>query len=117
MVMGRPTKYSPDLIPRVIELMSQGWSIEELCLEFMVSKSSIYEWAKIYPDFSHALAVGSDLSAGWHIKLARENYHDKDFNDRLWYRNMANRFGWRDKVDNNINATISHEEQLKALDK
>jgi hypothetical protein len=113
---GRPTDYDPKIIPRVLECMRAGWSLAELCLEFDVSKKTLYNWRDAHPEFLHALENGVDLSEGWHMKLARENYYNKDFNDRLWYRNMANRFGWRDKTENNNNTTISFEDGLKELE-
>jgi len=114
---GRPTKYDPKVIPIVLECMAQGWSLAEVAAELHVAKSTMWEWRENHKEFSKALEEGIDLSESWWTKKSREELYNKDFNDRLWYRNMANRFGWRDKVDTNLNATVSHAEALKGLDK
>ena len=33
------------------------------------------------------------------MKQGRKNLENKEFNSTLWYMNMKNRFGWKDRND------------------
>ena len=103
---GRPNKYRPELCQIVVEQMRKGAAIEELPFYLEVCLDTIYEWSQKYDDFSEALNQGRSFSrALWMIK-GRENLDSDTFNSTLWYMNMKNRFGWRDKTENNINVTL-----------
>lgn len=88
----------------ILSEYSQGASDVEI-------KASIWEWRGKFSDdlwdrwlkeeevFSGTIKKGRALSARWWEKNGRTNLKDKDFNPTLWYMNMRNRFGWRDKTD------------------
>lgn len=108
---GRPTKYKPEYCNAAIEHMKQGGSIEELALVIDVHKDTIYEWAKVHPEFSDAIKRGKSLSEAWWMSTARESLFIKEFNHVLWYMNMKNRFGWKDKqeVEHTGGITVSFD--------
>lgn len=61
---GRPTKYDPSLVEEVYKYLEMTGrdqtslpKIESLALHLNVNKSTLYEWAKIYPEFSNALEI------------------------------------------------------------
>ena len=56
-------------------------------------------WLKDEETFSETIKKGRAMSARWWEKNGRVNLKDKDFNPTLWYMNMRNRFGWKDKTD------------------
>lgn len=119
---GRPTKYSDGLCEKIlkhfdieptriikerffymngdekekeIEVANELPTIEGFCRELEISKSTLHEWVKKYPEFSNA------------YKRAREMQED------LWLKNSLkglyspvfaifagkNMFGWRDKQE------------------
>jgi hypothetical protein len=61
--LGRPTKYVPEIIyPQIDDYISSCGrdqtelpSIEGLALHLKVNADTLYEWAKIYPDFSESI--------------------------------------------------------------
>jgi hypothetical protein len=77
--------------------MAEGASITECAAEIRVSKQTIYNWAEEHPEFLDSLNEGRALCEAWWERQGRENLKDKDFNHVLWYMNMKNRHGWRDK--------------------
>lgn len=58
--MGRPTKYSPGLCDKVVELAKRTddeiISKTHLCIELGITKDTLYRWIKKYPDFSDAIS-------------------------------------------------------------
>jgi RPA family protein len=114
-VFGRPTDYKPEYCQVLIDLMSEGASITEVAAEIGVNKSTIYEWVKNFEDFSDAKKIGEQLSEAWWEKAGRKNLATKEFNATLWYMNMKNRHGWKDKVENTGSMTITHEQALNEL--
>lgn len=100
--IGRPTKYRPEMCNMVTELMRNGISKTELISELDISWDTLARWQKNIPEFSEAIKHGEKLSEAWWMKLGRENLYSKNFNHRLWYINMKNRFSWCDKQDHKI---------------
>ncbi len=100
---GRPTRYTPEIhIPATLHAMSQGASYQELCLELGVLPCLIWHWRERHPSFSVTIKMGEALSEAWWRRKGRLNIHNKEFNHGLWLMNMANRFGWANKVEGKI---------------
>ena len=55
-----------------------------------------------------AVKKGEQLSQAWWLNIARENiiskYQGDNINATLWYMNMKNRFGWKDKQETSFSA-------------
>lgn len=99
---GRPTDYRPEYCEKVIELLKQGASIEEIGLELDCGYSTVYQWMKDHPEFSQAIKKGREFSHGWWLKEGREALREKEFSYTGWYMNMKNRFGWTDKQEHKV---------------
>ena len=117
---GRPTKYKPEMCDQVIKLMGQGASLIEVAAELGVSHETVHDWKRVdspqyIEAFSDAIKAGVRLSHAWWERNGRINLENKDFSATLWYMNMKNRFGWRDKHDidmtGSFNIIMSAEDQ------
>ena len=53
-------------------------------------------------EYSHAIKKGLEISELWWLKQGRVNLKDTKFNSTLWYMNMKNRFGWKDKTEHSM---------------
>lgn len=112
---GRPTKY-PDIIKRKSEIIAafeEGQSITEVAAMLGISRDTVLEWCKDpnKKEFSVAIKAGIELSEAWWQRQGRTNlvneYQGPSFNSTLWYMNMKNRFGWKDKHDVALTGTIN----------
>lgn len=99
-VMGRPTKYDPDLIPGMLDGFAEGMSKLEVCVTILgISVETMNQWEKSNSEFSEAVKQGVTLAEAWWQRQGRTNLKEPIFRDVLWYMNMKNRFGWRDKQE------------------
>lgn len=102
MPIGRPPIYSPDMLPIIIDLMSQGASKVEVCAAISICNDTLCEWCKptskyFNKDFSETIKKGERLSQAWWEANGRKNLENPKFNYTGWYMNMKNRFKWADK--------------------
>lgn len=96
---GRPTKYKAEHCEQVIDHFREGWSIAEICLELDICEKTFLNWVNTKDEFLQAKKKGVFFSEGWWMKQGRKNLENKEFNSTLWYMNMKNRFGWKDRND------------------
>lgn len=108
---GRPTKYKPEYCDKVVAHMKDGGSMHEFAREIEVHIDTLYEWMKVHEEFSEAVKKGKSFSQGWWMGIARRSLFTNNFNHVLWYMNMKNRFGWRDKqeVEHTGGITVSFD--------
>jgi transposase len=99
MAGGRPTDYRVEYCDRLIEIMREGASIEEVAADLDISKTTLYNWAEAHEEFMNAKKRGEELSLAWWVKQGRVQLQNRDFSATLFYMNMKNRFKWRDKHD------------------
>lgn len=111
MPAGRPSKYRPEMCDIVIDLMKQGASKTEVAAELDICWFTLTNWTNNNEEFSLAMKTGEKLSKAWWLRQAREHlfteHQGKNLNASLWYMNMKNRFGWSDRTESIVKATIS----------
>ncbi len=98
-----------DWYKQIIKLYEQGASNQEI-------KALIYSWRGSFSndlwdrwieeneEFSETISGGKMLSEAWWHKRGRINLINPAFSPQLWYMNMKNRFGWKDKHELSGNA-------------
>lgn len=89
---GQPTKYDPKFCKEVIELGAKGKSITQIAFALKIAKKTIYNWADAHEEFLHSIEEARDLAQGWWEDQGHENLHNKNFQARLWEKNMQARF-------------------------
>lgn len=120
---GQPTKYDPKYCGMLIKHLEQGYSFESFAALIDVSEDTIYEWCKIWPEFSEAKSIGRPKSRLlWEqIGRAGTNGEIENFNCSAWIFNMKNRFKWRDKQPEEIDETkafvLAYEVKKKPKEK
>jgi hypothetical protein len=113
--LGRPSKYA-DIMKRQADILAafkEGQSLIEVAALLGISRDTIHEWCKD-PNkkvFSDTIKAGIELSEAWWECQGRTNlineYQGPSFNSTLWYMNMKNRFGWKDRHDVAMTGTIN----------
>jgi transposase len=104
---GRPTLYSPEYIDKAIEYMALGYSITAFAGHIRVSRETVYEWARVHPEFSDALKIA---------RSARVNQLECDLlsaesnpmvTSRIFALKNACPEEWREKIENENTVSIT----------
>ena len=97
--MARPTEYKQEFCDQVIEYGKQGKSITWMAAELDVHKDTLYEWAKVHPEFSDAITRARQHAQRWWEDAGQVGMLTVGgFNASVWSRSMAARFpeDWRE---------------------
>lgn len=111
----RPSLYKPEYCQMVQDFMSQGRAAVQFAAQIDVDKDTLYEWAKVHPEFSAAFKKARDKCESWWADLARKNAETGEGNAAGIKFNMSARFGWSEKTEVKTDMTISHAERIKEL--
>jgi len=104
--VGRPTLYKPEYCKELLIHMQKGLSFEAFAGKIGVCRQTLYTWAEKHPEFIDAKKIATEMSRLFWEEAVIERLHDaQGFNTTAWIFNMKNRFGWRDKVEQEIKAT------------
>ncbi len=97
--LGRPTKYKPEYCDKLKAHLADGLSFDAFAALIGVNIDTLYEWAKVYPEFSEAKKDGESLGLLFWEKVGRAGITGKikGFNVAGWIFTMKNRFRWRDR--------------------
>lgn len=101
---GRPTKYKPEYCQKLIDHMAKGYSFESFGAIINVARSTVEDWVKAQECFRGAKEEAFLRSREFWERQGIEGLWSGDgdlkINPTIWIFNMKNRFGWRDKVEN-----------------
>lgn len=106
---GAPTKYEESHCDIVVNLMREGASKAEVCLELNCCFQTFLNWQTQHPEFLESVKKGLHFSKGKWEQIGRKAAFGQveNFNAVSWIFNMKNRFGkmdvdelaWRDKQE------------------
>lgn len=104
---GRPSKFGeiwrPEKMEEVLQLFSQGASLDEVVACLGISRTTFYNWinSSDKQQFTEIMRIGVQLAKAWWDCQGRDGLTQGPFNARLWEVNMRNRYGWmgRDQAE------------------
>lgn len=108
---GRPSKYREWMDDKVIELMSEGASLVEVYAACDIDDDTLYDWCnedspRFKQSFSDSVKRGRRLSHAWWEQHGRKQVENREFNSTLWYMNMKNRHGWKDRQETEVKGEV-----------
>lgn len=118
---GRPLKTKESVLPAnwkelVFNFAASGLSKEEIYLQFYRKHNSWFD--DLYErdlEFSAVIKKAENLCKGWWIEQSRKSLKRQYYQSALWYMNMKNRFGWKDKTDIEHSMSDSTIEKFASL--
>lgn len=83
----------------LIEFMAEGLSFEAFAGHVRVHKDTLYNWEKLFPEFSEAKKLGFSRNLEFWERMGVNGAMGKidKFNVTTWIFNMKNRHRWRDQ--------------------
>lgn len=106
---GRPTKYTPMMCRKVIEIMAGGKSRGNAATLMGVTEATFYGWMDLHEEFLKAVKIGDQLSELWWMTMGQLNIHNKEFNSTLYMMQMQNRFGWSRRLEGRVDINTRTE--------
>jgi len=109
---GRPSLYKEEYCELLIEHMTKGLSFESFAAITNTCVDTIYEWAKVHPQFSEAKRMAKPKCQLFWEQIGIDGLYNtkvvqkmgkssttttKALNASVWIFNMKNRFDWTDK--------------------
>ena len=84
---------------KLIELMAQGWTQDEVCAEVGYSAETFIQWrnpdGKFYePEFAEAYKKAKTLQKAWWDRYGREHLRDRELNTTMYALFRANLHRW-----------------------
>ncbi len=98
---GRPSEYDPAFCEQVVEIAQEGAGLAEIAYRIGITRDTLNEWRKTYPDFSDAMTRALDASHAWWEAQGRAGTWSKDFNANAYRLQVTNRFrkDWSDRQE------------------
>lgn len=99
MTPGRPTSYKPEYCDLIVGWGESGKSIVWMAAQLNVVRDTIYEWAKVHPEFSDSLTRARLKCQAWWEDQGQAGLAMPGFNGSVWAKNMGARFkdDWSEK--------------------
>lgn len=120
MSAGRPTSYDPKYCEQIIEHMKKGKSILSFAKLINTGRETLHGWARENKEFSDAMKLAKDYCEAWWEEQGEEglweNPGERKISAAMFKWNTAARFGWREKQEIEMDATVRNsplKEELK----
>lgn len=115
-VMEKKKEYNKDgslksEFEKIVQVANPLRFISQFAREIGVSKDTLYEWAKIHPEFSDSLKEVKLLQEEHLVTCGLKGL----FNPSAFIFSSKNMIGWRDKQEHDIGLSETFAEALKAM--
>jgi transposase len=106
-IVGRPTKYHPDMCQRVLELGAQGKSKVAMGNALGLDRMTLDNWADKHPDFLSAITRAIEYAQEYWEQVGNRGIHTtamERFSDKSWQFVLTNRFrtDYRERTEADI---------------
>ena len=98
---GRPAEYRQEFCERIIELGKAGSTATQMACELDIAKSTLYEWAKSFPEFSVAFSRARQEAQAFWETTGMVGLQAQGFNSSLYAFMMRGMFkeDWADRKE------------------
>jgi transposase len=100
MPSGRPTKYTPETVQKILEAIRLGSPYYQACNAAGVSHETFCEWRRIYPEFLEAVKEAEGSGVKKWLKVIEEAAANGNWQAAAWKleRRLPSEFGRRDRL-------------------
>ena len=122
---GQPKKVLADYLTgnwqqTVFEMSAEGCSDVEIRAAFCWDGKSFNHsaWDALLErdeEFLATIKKAKVLCQAWWENQGRTGIRGKDFQTGLWTMNMKNRFGWKDKIEQDLNINANFSEMIRKV--
>jgi hypothetical protein len=103
--VGRPSKYSEDIIKQLLTVIEIGGTLTTAFEVIGVNETTYYEWCKLHPELNNRVSIARGIAKAGVIDCLGKSIRKGNIDAiKFWLKNRA-RDEWNET--NNINAIIS----------
>lgn len=115
-MVGAPTKYDSSYCDSAIEWGRAGKSRAWIAAALDVSRQTLHNWEKQFPEFLDAMDRSGALAQQWWEDAGQFGMEKQVFNASIWSRSMAARFpaDWREKQEIEHSGTVNIADAVAA---
>lgn len=117
----RPTIYKPEYCEMLLTHMTEGLSFESFAGVIGSSRTVLYDWCKVHPEFLYAKNAGAEAGLLYWERMGRDSMHlapDVKFASSVYIFTMKARFKWADQIvvkDEKAEAEKAEYEKLRRM--
>lgn len=104
--VGRPSKYKKEYCSIPPRLAKQGKFIVHIAVAIGVHQDTLYEWAKVHPEFSEALRKAKAIAHAWHLNKMLRATTTTEFNVSKWFLAACFDHSEVQKIEQEVNQRI-----------
>lgn len=99
-----------------IDVLSSGKSINSFCAAAKISRRTYMAWLEVHPSFAEAVELGEAQNAAYWEELGASRLvitpQSERIDEKMFKLNVLNRHNWRTTDANNLNLTVSADQQI-----
>jgi hypothetical protein len=107
--VNHKVSYDPSMCEQLADWGRAGLTMSEMAARLGVGKSTFHFWRERHPEFGVAVEEAATLAQAYLEQIGRDNVGNKNFNSRLWERQMNARFDEykESKMDRNQKSEVT----------
>jgi hypothetical protein len=95
---GRPTKYKPETVEKILEALRGGNTRRASCAVADVSQDSLALWLRIYPEFAEAVEKAEGKAEAKMVSIIRDA-SDTTWQAAAWWLERKHKAEWSSRVE------------------
>ena len=95
---GRPTKYKPETVEKILEALRGGNTRRASCAVADVSQDSLALWLRIYPEFAEAVEKAEGKAEAKMVSIIRDA-SETTWQAAAWWLERKHKQEWSSRVE------------------
>jgi len=95
---GRPTKYKPETVEKILEALRGGNTRRASCAVADVSQDSLALWLRIYPEFAEAVEKAEGKAEAKMVSIIRDA-SETTWQAAAWWLERKHKAEWSSRVE------------------
>lgn len=91
---GRKSKYTPEMVAQIIQLLSNGATIKDTCAYVGISQDTYFTWCDTKAEFSESTTRARAQSRVAAVAMIRKGIQEGNTDDAKWFLERSDPENW-----------------------